>query len=162
MKILIVSDTHDNLENLKKIFDYTHKKNIRTLIHCGDVCNGDTLSLIEKNFDNIYLALGNADLKFSLFEKPKKTKIFESKGEVEIEGLKIGFCHIFNLKEQKENLKRFDFFFFGHTHWPFLKKEKNCFLANPGNLAGLFYKPTFAVLDSKTKKLELKFLEKLG
>jgi predicted phosphodiesterase len=42
-----------------------------------------------------------------------------------------------------------------------LKKEKNCYLANPGSLAGIFYKATFAILDTRSKKLELKILEKI-
>jgi len=159
MKIAIISDTHDNLENLKKFFDFAKKKKIKILIHCGDVCNGETLKEIEKNFERIYLSLGNADIKDSILKEAKKTKIFENEGRIEIENLKIGFCHMFNLKEK--NLEDFDFYFFGHSHWPFLKKEGNCYLANPGNLAGLFYKATFAILDTKTKKIELKILEKI-
>jgi putative phosphoesterase len=159
MKIAIVSDTHDNLENLKKFFEFSKKEKIKILIHCGDVCNGETLKEIEKNFGEIYLSLGNADIKDSLFKEAKKTKIFEKEGKVEIGSLKIGFCHVFNLKEK--GLENFDFYFFGHTHWPFLKKEKKCFLVNPGNLAGLFYKATFAILELKTKNLELKILEKI-
>jgi putative phosphoesterase len=159
MKIAIISDSHDNLENLKKFFDFTKNEKIKILIHCGDVCNGETLKEIEKNFEQIYLCLGNADIKESLLKEAKKTKIFEKEGKIEVSRLKIGFCHMFNLKEK--NLEGFDFYFFGHSHWPFLKKEGNCCLANPGNLAGLFYKATFAILDTKTKKLELKILEKI-
>jgi putative phosphoesterase len=159
MKIAIISDTHDNLENLKKFFEFAKKEKIEILIHCGDVCNGETLKEIEKNFKEIYLCLGNADIKESLLEEAKKTKIFEKEGKIEVSRLKIGFCHMFNLKEK--NLEGFDFYFFGHSHWPFLKKEGNCYLANPGNLAGLFYKATFAILDTKTKKIELKILEKI-
>jgi putative phosphoesterase len=159
MKIAIISDTHDNLENLKKFFDFAKKEKIEILIHCGDVCNGETLKEIEKNFKEIYLCFGNADIKESLLKEAKKTKIFEKEGKIEVNRLKIGFCHMFNLKEK--NLEGFDFYFFGHSHWPFLKKEGNCCLANPGNLAGLFYKATFAILDTKTKKLELKILEKI-
>jgi putative phosphoesterase len=159
MKIAIISDTHDNLENLRKFFEFTKKEKIEILIHCGDVCNGETLKEIEKNFKEIYLCFGNADIKESLLKERKKTKIFEKEGKIEIENLKIGFCHAFKLKEK--NLNDFDFYFFGHTHWPFLKKEENCYLANPGNLAGLYYKATFAILDTKTRKVELKILEKI-
>jgi putative phosphoesterase len=160
MKVAIISDTHDNLENLKKFFEFAKKEKMKILIHCGDVCKGDTLKEIEKNFDQIYLSLGNAEILDSLFKSAKKTKIFEKEGKIEIENLKIGFCHAFKLKDK--NLNNFDFYFFGHTHWPFLKKEGNCYLANPGNLAGLYYKATFAVLDTKTKKLKLKILEKIN
>jgi putative phosphoesterase len=159
MKIAIISDTHDNLENLKKFFEFSKKEKIEILIHCGDVCNGETLKEIEKNFEKIYLCFGNADIKESLLKEAKKTKIFEKEGKIKIENLKIGFCHEFDYKNK--NLENFDFYFFGHSHWPFLKKEKNCYLANPGNLAGLFYRATFAILDTKTKNLELKILEKI-
>jgi len=159
MKIAIISDTHDNLENLKTFFDFAKKEKIKILIHCGDVCNGDTLREIENNFKKIYLSLGNGDIVDSLLKSAKKTKIFEKEGKIKIDKLKIGFSHVLKLKEKK--LENFDFYFFGHTHYPFLKKEKNCYLANPGNLAGLSYKATFAILNTKTKKLELKILEKI-
>jgi len=159
MKIAIISDTHDNLENLKKFFSFAKKAKIKVLIHCGDVSNGETLREIEKHFRKIYLCLGNTDIKDALFKEAKKTKIFEKEGRIKIKNLKIGFCHAFDYKNK--NLTYLDFYFFGHTHWPFLKKEENCFLANPGNLAGLYYKATFAILDTKTKKLELKILEKI-
>ncbi|MBC7074123.1 YfcE family phosphodiesterase [Candidatus Parcubacteria bacterium] len=162
MKIAIISDTHDNLGNLEKFLNFAKKEKIEILIHCGDVTKGETLKEIEENFEGqIFLALGNGDIKDSLFEKSKKTKIFEEVGEIEIEKLKIGFCHKVNLKKAKEKIEKFDFFFFGHLHFPFLKKIKNCFVANPGNLAGIIFKASFAILDSKTKKLELKILEKL-
>jgi len=159
MKIAIISDTHDNLENLKKFFKFSKKEKAEILIHCGDVCDGETLKKIEENFKEIYLSLGNAEIVDSLFKSVKKTKIFEKEGKVEMGNLKIGFCHIFKIKER--NLNDFDFYFFGHTHRPFLKKEGNCYLANPGNLAGLSYKATFAILDTATKKLELKILERI-
>ncbi len=159
MRLAIISDTHDNLENLKKFFDFVKREKIEILIHCGDVCNGETLKEIEKNFDKIFLSLGNADIKESILKEAKKTKIFEKEGKIEIDKLKIGFCHAFNLKERE--LENFDFYFFGHTHWPFLKKEKSCILANPGNLAGLYFKASFVILDTETKNLELKILEKI-
>jgi putative phosphoesterase len=159
MKIAIISDTHDNLENLKKFWNFSKREKIDFLIHCGDVCNSETLKEIEKNFNQIYLSLGNCDIKDEILKETKRTKIFKKEGEIEIENLKIGFCHEFHYNEK--NLENFDFYFFGHTHWPFLKEEGNCFLANPGNLAGLFFKATFAILDTKTKNLELKILEKI-
>jgi len=161
MKVAIISDTHDNLENLKKFFNFSKRKKIEILIHCGDVCTGETLKEIEKNFKKIFLSLGNADLREDLKKVAEKTMIFEEQGKIEIESLKIGFCHQFDLRKKNKDLEESDFFFFGHTHWPFLRKEKNCILANPGNLAGSFFKASFAILDTKKKKLYLKILEKI-
>ena len=41
------------------------------------------------------------------------------------------------------------------------KKINECRMINPGELAGQFNKPTFAVYDTETDNLELKILEKL-
>jgi len=56
---------------------------------------------------------------------------------------------------------KYDLIFFGHTHQPWEKKIGDCRLVNPGTLAGMFNKATFAVYDSKTDKLELKLVERL-
>jgi len=162
MKIAITSDTHNNLANLERFLNFTQKEKIETLIHCGDVCNDQTLLFIEEKFlGDIYLSLGNCDLKEEILKASKRTNIFENFGKIKIEKIKIGFSHQFNFDQEKSRLDTFNFFFFGHTHFPSLKKARKCFLVNPGNLAGLFYKATFAVLDTKTKKLELKILEKI-
>ena len=54
---------------------------------------------------------------------------------------------------------RYDYVFYGHNHTPWEEKIGNTVVANPGTLAGMFQKATFAVLDTKNKKLELKILE---
>src|SRR3989338_1857028 len=95
MKIAIISDTHDNLLNLRVFFDFAKKENIETLIHCGDTAHGETLEEILKNFSGkIFLSFGNMDFReeFSNFENNERLKIFEEFGEAEIGGLKIGFC----------------------------------------------------------------------
>ena len=64
MKIAIISDTHDNLLNLGKFFDFARIKKIEAIIHCGDTAHGETLEEILKNFGGrIYLRFGNMDFR---------------------------------------------------------------------------------------------------
>jgi len=163
MKIAIISDTHDNLENLKKFFNFCEREKISFLIHCGDVCKKETLREIEKRFKKIYLSFGNADILESLLNLKNSEKInfFENFGKVEIENLKIGFSHFPHLAKNIFEKGNFDFFFFGHTHRPYLIEKEQKFLVNPGTLAGLYFKATFALLNLETKNLELKILEKI-
>ena len=56
---------------------------------------------------------------------------------------------------------KYDLVFYGHTHRAWDEKVGNCHMINPGELAGQFYKSTFAVYDTDTEKLELKILEQL-
>lgn len=164
MKIAIISDSHDNLTNLGKFLSFLKREKINFIIHCGDVCNGETLRKIRKDFsEEIFLSFGNADIRESFVELKEnpKIKFFEDFGEMEIDNLKIGFCHDSNLAKKTFETKKYDFVFYGHTHRPSLKEKNGHFLANPGNLSGLFFKATFAILDTKTKILSLKILEKI-
>jgi len=162
MKIAIISDTHDNLHNLGIFFNFAKKENIEAIIHCGDTAHSETLEEILNNFsEKIFLSFGNMDFceEFDIFKNNKRLKIFEDFGEAEIGGLKIGFCHFPELA--KENAKKYDFVFYGHTHKPWIEKIGNCFIANPGNLAGQYYAPSFAVLETETKNLSLVPFDKL-
>lgn len=163
MKIAIVSDTHDNLANLDKFLSFVREENITTILHCGDVIFPQTLAHLVSKFDgNLFLSLGNADLKEEIlknFSGNKKLTIFENFGSIRLENKKIIFSHL--LENIKGELKKYDFAFFGHTHKPSLKIFGKTKILNPGNLAGLYYKPTFATLDLKTEIPQLKILEKI-
>lgn len=161
MKIAILSDSHDNLANLEKFLSLVKGEKINFLIHCGDVCNGETLRKIRKDFrGEVFLCLGNADIKESILglrDNPK-IKVFKDFGEIEIDKLKIGFCHNRNLAKKFFETKKYDFVFYGHSHRPSLKEKGGLILANPGTIASLFFKATFAILDTETKNLSLKIL----
>lgn len=151
-KIAIISDSHDNIPNLEKFLEYCKKNKIKTLLHCGDITSLETFNYIQDHFDgDIYAVRGNADM-FTL----NKIQI------IEIASLKIAMSH------HKETAVRLmtkennpDFIFYGHSHKPWIEKFENAYLANPGSLAGMGYKAAFAILDTKTKKIELKILEGL-
>jgi len=162
MKIAIISDIHDNLPNLKRCLSFIKKERIKVLLICGDVGNDEeTLKLITDEFSGkIFSVAGNADT---------GKKELSSFKELAIGGLKIAITHYPDAAKKLAHStgsgralnQKYDFVFYGHTHKPWLESVGGCFLANPGNLAGLFYKASFAILDVKTKKLTLKILEKL-
>ena len=166
MKIAVLSDSHDNLKILEKFLVFCKKKKIKTIIHCGDITNSDTLNFIRENFKGeIFVSLGNADLReeiLSLKNRLSEVFIFEELGEIEIDNLKIGFCHSPDYSNELIQKKEYDFFFFGHTHKPSMKKFGNCYLVNPGNSANSYFQPTFATLDTESKKLNLVLINKIN
>ena len=81
---------------------------------------------------------------------------------------RIAFTHFPDVAKKLAQSGKFDLVFYGHTHRPWDEKVisrdgKNieCHMINPGELAGQFYKPTFAVYDTTSGSLELKILEKI-
>jgi len=159
MKIAIISDTHDNLANLEKFFKKIENLNIKILLHLGDVCFLSTLEFLAGHFQKkIYLVLGNGDDKSLLNFKKENVFIFEKIGILEINKKKIAFTHFPSLANDLAKEEKYDFIFYGHLHFPREKKKKNSLLINPGNLGGIFFPPTFALLDLEKNKVFLEIL----
>ncbi len=166
MLIGIFSDSHDNLVNIQKFLDYAENNNFAELIFCGDLCAPATLKkAIAPNFKKtIHMIMGNVadrDLLPQVAASIPQVKFYGDQGEFVIDDLKIAINHYPQAAKELASSGKYDFVFYGHNHTPWEEKIGQTVLANPGTLAGLFNKATFAVLDTKTKNLSLKILEKL-
>ncbi len=166
MKIAIISDTHDNIPNLEKTLSWLKSQDISLIIHCGDLCAPSFLTkVLAVSFDGeIHLIYGNVGDKELLKEKVKEfknVKYYGDLGEIVLDNKKIAFVHYPEKAKELAKTQKYDLIFYGHDHKPWEEKIGKTRLVNPGNLAGMFYKATFAVYDTKTDKLELKILEKL-
>jgi uncharacterized protein len=60
MKIGLISDTHDNIQNTQNAIIFFNDKNVEFVIHAGDIVSPETV----KAFDGMKLigVLGNNDL----------------------------------------------------------------------------------------------------
>lgn len=161
MKIAIISDTHDNIPNIDEALKIIKQEKIKTIIHCGDVCAPDVLKYLTENFNGeIHLVFGNVDGDQEEMKELNllNVKIYGEVGELKINNLKIAFCHFPEEGEKLAESQKYNLVFHGHTHRPWEKTLGQTRLINPGTLAGLFAKPTFAIYDIDNNKLELKLL----
>ena len=168
MKIAIISDTHDNMANIKKALDYINDQKITELIHCGDVCAPITMVEIAEQFKgNINLCIGNVDGDpFRMLQRVQDGKaanvtIHQEVGEFAIDGKKIAINHYPKIGEALAKTGDYDLVFYGHDHKPWVKKIGKTQLVNPGNVANIINAPTFAIYDTKTDNLELVKLDEL-
>ena len=153
MKFAIVSDTHDNMNNFNKIIDFLNNEKIIMILHCGDICNQETIDKAVKNFKGeIKFVRGNGD--FELHKVPEKM-------EINLGGKKIFFNHYLDIAREVAESGKYDLVFYGHTHRPWAERVSHCRLVNPGEVAGQRFKPTFAIYNTENNKLELKILEKI-
>lgn len=168
MKIAIISDSHDNLATLEKALTWLNKEEIKTVIHCGDVCAPGTLKEMSRLFPGeIHLVFGNVDGDpYSMLKAKEKGELpnvvfHGDAGELNAGGKKLAFCHKPLPAQGLAASGKYDLVFYGHTHQPGEEKVGNCRIINPGTLAGMFSKATFAIYDTETDLLELKLVEKL-
>jgi len=166
VKIAVISDTHDNLANFKKAISEIKKEKIKFLIHCGDIFEPETIKETLKDFSGkAHFVLSNVDedyfrnLSEAYFKDFSNLKIWRKFGEIKIENRKIAFCHSPKTAFKLAFSRKYDIIFYGHLHKPWETKVKGIKLVNPGNIAGLFFRPTFAIYDTKTRKLELRILK---
>jgi len=166
MKIAIISDSHDNIPNMEKALAWMKENSIEQLIHCGDLCApGVLVNVLAPQFTGpIHMVFGNVEDKETVIEKVAKFDHIHHYGDVgdfEIDGKKIGVIHYPEKAKKMAESGKYSIVFYGHNHKAWEETIGTTKLVNPGTLAGLFAKATFAVYDTNTNILELKILERL-
>lgn len=166
MRLAIISDTHGNMANFKKIVNWLNKEKIGLVLHCGDIGDPGVLRESLADFKGEFLGvLGNIDKSYKIevgeYQNPPRVKVFEEMAELEVGNKKIAIIHRPDKIKKLAATGKYDLVFYGHIHYPWEEKIGNCRLINPGEAAGQIYKPAFAVYNTDTDNLELKILEKL-
>lgn len=167
MKLGIISDSHDNLDMVKKAVKILNKENIDFLIHCGDIVSPFISTVFEGLDENIkngnfYGVFGNndGDLLYLVKRFEKICKISGYELILELAGKKIYVSHgpnpivIMGLAKSGE----FDIIATGHTHDHKIETINNTLVINPGELCGyLTGKATFVIVD--LEKMDARLIE---
>lgn len=129
----IISDTHDNVVNVKKAAVLF--KGVDFVIHCGDVVSPLTL----KFFDGLKLKVvkGNCDgeIPFMISNLDELGgEYLGDVGEIEVSGKKIGIFHGHPKSKLAEMIDsgKYDYILTGHTHEIRDEKIGNTRVINPG------------------------------
>lgn len=158
-RILVLSDSHGNIENMVTAVRDTEPDRI---IHLGD-CFADAVKL-QKKFPDIPMdhVPGNCD-----WGEDEEERILE------IEGMKILICHghTYNVKasylmmEMGALEKEVDIALFGHTHKVFYDYHNGMRLMNPGSIGAPPWgvPPSYGILTvdgvAKNIEMDIEFLE---
>ena len=170
MRIAVISDTHDNIQNLEKVLRRIDGK-VDIIIHCGDYCAPFISAMLVKLGLPTYGCLGNVDGdqkgltelgggNFNL------VPLYGEYGQVKLDERKIAYCHYPKLANLLAKNGEFDAVFYGHNHTAENKKVNNTLLLNPGAVCGITagvilgfdkkHKPaSYAIYDTKTNSAEI-------
>lgn len=141
MRILVVSDTHGNEQNLRQAL--LAQPTAEIVIHLGD--GEEELERVKRSFpEKMFLQVrGNCDWGSNLPDR----------GEYTAEGVKIFYTHghLYSVKSGLYTVvsaareRKAQVLLFGHTHQPLTDYEDGLHIMNPGSLS--YYKPTYGTLD---------------
>ncbi len=120
MKIGLISDTHDKIQNIRKAVRIFNDKHVDLVIHAGDFVNPIAVESLA-GVKLVVGVLGNNDTDLagltSTFDKihgELKGEIFETV----YDGLKFAIYHGTNLAKREQIIKsgKYDVIIYGHTH----------------------------------------------
>lgn len=147
MKIGIISDTHDDIDNTKKAIALFNKRGVNYVFHAGDYVFPGIINLFKELHPNtkLYGVRGNNDGELlgmvSRFREIENAVFFNEFGRVVIENREIGIYHGTNpkLSETLIQSQIFDLLILGHTHMRRIERVDKTLVLNPGALNSSFF-----------------------
>lgn len=144
MKVLIVSDTHRKLANLREVI---RKTQADMLLHMGDI-EGQEEEIREMFGGPCFMVAGNNDF-FSPLPREEELmigcyKIWMVHGHHQ--GVTLGPEYL----KEDARAKGVDVVMYGHTHQPYLSVEDDLVCLNPGSISYPRQegrRPSYAIMD---------------
>lgn len=155
MNIAILSDIHDNDNQLLSSLIAIRAAGAECLICLGDLHTGRSLRLLRENWDfPLYLVLGNNDWPTRNFEQLCRqweyTEFHGDAGDITLGGRRIFFTHYPHYAQRAAELGRYDAVFFGHTHEAMQIHLDHTLLLNPGEIQCRQSRGSWAMYDSES------------
>ena len=155
MKIALLSDSHGGLDRLEAALSNLANSEITNVFHAGDFL-ADSVSEIFAKFPDlkIFIARGNCDVGEEEWGKVQQLPnvIAEDLIETEIAGKKIVMSH------KPLTPPPCNFYFFGHTHRPEIRREGSIWKINPG---ALFESGIYAIVNLETSEVKPQRFDKV-
>lgn len=154
MKLAVLSDTHDNIENLGKAIDIIGKQQAEAIIHCGDIIAPFMLKQFQQAQIPLHCVFGNNDGDKYLLTKTAAASnglitLYGLLGEIDFQEFFVGFTHEPQMAEGLAATGKYDLVCFGHTHMPRQEQIGKTILLNPGDVMGKEGNPGFCMVDTR-------------
>ena len=161
MLIGIMSDSHDNIPNIKKAVNKFNELQIEHLYHAGDIVSPFTFNNFKNLNCPIDFVFGNNDgEELYLIEKFKGKAVFHKHlYEFTIDDKKFIMMHEPNNIEYLFQKQVYDVIIYGHTHKLDIRKNDKTLLINPGESCGILSgDSTILTLDTSTLEYSVIYL----
>jgi len=158
MKIGIISDTHDNLPQIRKAVEIFNREKVELVLHAGDFVSPFTFLEFKNLNCPLKGVFGNNDGdKLYLQEKFKGIgKLYPAPYNVKINNKNVVMLHKEKLIDALAESQKYDVIIYGHTHRTDLRKIGKTLIINPGECGGwLTGKSTIALMDMETLEAKI-------
>ncbi len=164
MKVLVVSDIHDDIDRLGRILADTHGT-AEAVVFCGDLSAPFTAALLAESGKPVYAVFGNCDedQAFIIHRSQGKiewTPIGQEFAVLKLGGRTIAVNHYPKLAELLAKTGEYDASFHGHTHEARNELvDGKTLLLNPGAVCGIQRgkrgTASYALYDTETNTAQI-------
>ncbi len=169
MLVGVVSDSHDNIVNVRKAGRVLREEGVDIVLHLGDIIAPFTLLELANSIDRPIKAIygNNCGEKLGLerIASAINAEIWEPPHTLVLDGKRILMVHGFGSPENTLEIvealaesKRWDAILYGHTHIARLDYKRGVLILNPGEVGGWLSKPSIAVFETDTLKARIIWL----
>lgn len=164
MKIAVLSDTHDNIWNVRRALELISRENAELIIHCGDIIAPFVFKEFTAAGIPVHCVFGNNDGdKYLLTKTADSSKglitLYGTIGEINAGGFFTAFTHEPGFAEGLAATGKYDLVCFGHTHTAVHKNTSGTILLNPGDVMGKEDDAGFCIVDTETRAVSRITLE---
>ena len=155
MKIGVFSDSHDHMDNIRKVVDIFLEQKVEKIVHCGDIIAPfmvRAMSELKGKAIEVIGVYGNNDgERLGLYKY--LGEIMKMKGDFHEDTWNEKFIAIYHgtdnqILDSVIKSQKYDLVLCGHTHQVRIEQQGKTVICNPGETCGyLFNKATCAVVD---------------
>ena len=154
MKIAVMSDSHDHIENIERAVRMASKGEADILIHCGDLCSPFVIERLASFDGPVHIVFGNNDgdrfTIASMASDRSNVTVHGESGEIETGTGRIAFTHRPEFGKGLASTGEYEAVCSGHTHKRLSLEARGGRHINPGEIMGLFEKAGFIIYDTAT------------
>ena len=157
MKIAVISDSHDNTDNIGKAVDISNQNDCAYLFHLGDFVAPFSALKLDGFNGTVKAVFGNCDGEIIGLKKAFNSiggEIQKPPFKLKIKNKKIVLMHEPLLIDEIVHSGEVDYIFYGHLHKIDHRKENNTHILNPGESGGWVVKPSFFICDLVSEQFE--------
>ena len=159
MLVGVLSDIHDNLDNLEKALSEFRSYGIETLIFCGDFCSPIPARVLGAFDGTVHCVFGNGDgdrfaiRGFADGDFPG-LKLHGEWAELELGGRSVAMTHYPFYAQALARTGDYDAVFSGHTHERQEQRVADTLWVNPGEVLGWKGRPSVVVWDTESDQAD--------
>jgi putative phosphoesterase len=151
-----MSDTHDNMPQIRRAVDLFREKAVEHVLHAGDFTSPFTFRVLKELACGFTGIFGNNDGDKLLLHKMSEGSIYPQPYIFELAGKKIVLIHEHHVAGALADSGHYDLVVYGHTHKPEIRKTGKTLVVNPGEAGSWLYgKSTIAIADLKDMTAEI-------